>query len=1167
MDASGGDMSERTEPNSGIGTRGVTSVDARSLRFQMLGAIRATLNGSAVNLGGPQQRAVLALLLIDPDSPVPVAYIADALWGERPPPGSATTIQTYVFHLREALEPDRTRGAPAQVLVSDRGGYRLDTRNAAVDAREFEDLARSGVERVRTGEYKQALRELDAALGLWRGDVLADVAELEAVAPVSARLNELRLTTIEARMDALLALGRHALVVGELDELVAADPLRERLHAQRMLALYRCGRQADALAAYRHLRQILDDEIGVEPSPPLSELHQAILAHDRSLTEGLTASVASAPGRVSPSGPTTKRHPGRRRVMVASAAAVIVAAGTAAAVVAAHGERSSLRALPPNSVGLIDADGSLHDAVAVGQSPTAITSAAGSLWVANGGTNTVMRIDPRAHIVIREIAVGTDPVAITATGSDVWVVNATDGTVDRINTDVNRVVGQPIKVGNQPGAIAAGPSGVWVANTGDDTVQRIDPDSSQADPAIAVGGGPDGLLAADANSVWVANGLDGTVSQLNPHSRLVHAPIHVGVGPSGLAFIDGSVWVVNSLEQSVSRIDPTSGVRATFLDVGDGPTAATSDGRFLWVAASHSATVTRIEPRSREVRRFGVGASPVALTALGSSVFIAAQPFAATSHVGGTLTVGIDKLPGTSYGIDPANLYYYWTTAAERFVYDGLIAYRAADGAAGYTLVPDLAARMPDVSQDGKTYTFTVREGIRYSTGRLVQPQDFARGFRRVFTVGGAGNPGLFNGVVGAAGCLVHPVACDLSRGVVADDARHRLTIHLIAADADFLYKLTYFVFPTPPGTSPKQLTTPLPGTGPYQIKAPLTRRNPVDRHPEVVFDTLIPNGYFRQWSFAAQPAGYPDVIKFREYRDAEAAVKAVQAGTIDIGRIPGGDTAKLAHVIAGLQLREPARVHAVVPPGTWWESLNMEVAPFDNQLARQAINYAIDREQVIKDVFGPGVVRPSCQMLPANFPSFEWYCPYTRAGPKPYNGPDLAKARRLVKQSGTRGTQVTVYVIIERPSDHALLADFAKALHDIGYRVSTRTLPDNNASYGLVSDPRHAVQISGKDGWIADYPSADTFYDPLLSCRVKDLDPSKFCNKGIDDLAAAARSIARSDPSKARQLWKQIDKLVTDQAPWVTLGSEMIFHFTARRVGNYQSTPFNPLYDQLWVK
>lgn len=1153
-----------------------TSSDADGLRFEMLGAIRVKVHGSVVNLGGPQQRAVLALLLIDRDTPVQVAHIADALWGERPPPGSATTIQTYVFHLREALEPGRSRRSPAQVLVSDRGGYRLDTMSAAVDAREFEDLAHAGLERMKNGEYEPALRELDAALGLWRGDVLADIAELEAVAPIAARLNELRLTVIEARADALLALGRHVVVVGELDELIVANPLRERLHAQRMLALYRCGRQADALAAYRRLHEVLDTEIGVEPSPPLRELHQAILTHDPSLTDGgatvADTRTASAPGVSPPAAPAATRRPPRRRrwTLAASVAAVIVAAGTAAAVVVTHHQRTSLKALPPNSVGVIHADGSLHDAVPVGQSPTAVTHAAGSVWVANGGTDTVTRINPRTHAVVEEIPVGGNPVALAATTSDVWVVNAADGTVDRINTTVNRVVGDPIRVGNQPSAIASGPSGVWVANTGDDTVQRIDPYSSKLGKAIPVGGGPGGIIVA-TDSVWVANGLDGTVSQVDPATGTVRAPIHVGAGPAGMVIVDGSVWVANTLEQSVSRIDTTTGVAVdTITDVGDGPATPVSDGRFLWVAASHSGTIARIDPRSRDVHRYGVGASPVALATLGSSVYVASQAFAAASHRGGTLNVGVTQLPGDPFGIDPASLYMVWTMAGERFVYDGLVTYRLTNGAAGFTLVPDLAARMPTMSQDGKTYTFSLRSGIRYSTGRVVVAQDFARGFRRVFTVGGYANPALFNGVVGAAHCLAHATTCDLSQGVIADDAHHRLTIKLTAPDADFLPKLASLVYPAPPGTSAQQVTTsPVPGTGPYQIQAAHQRFNRADHTVETTFDTLIPNPHFHQWSFAAQPAGYPDVIKFHEFQEAQDAVNAVRAGKIDVARVGprvGSENPKLAPLIADLRLHDPGRLHAQPVPFSWWVALNTQVPPFDNARARRALNYAVDREQLIGDFFGPGLAAPGCQMLPPNFPSYKWYCPYTRAGPKPYNGPDLAKAKHLVEQSGTRGARVTVYRTITAPSDRALLEDLAKTLREIGYKPSIRAVPFTDTNDNFSYDPHNGVQVS-LTGWGADYPAPDTFYESILSCRVKDAQPSGFCNKHIDNLAAAARLTALTDPSSARRLWTKIDQAVTDEAPWIMLGTDTIRAFTSSKVGNYQSTPINPIYDQLWIK
>jgi ABC-type transport system substrate-binding protein len=158
------------------------------------------------------------------------------------------------------------------------------------------------------------------------------------------------------------------------------------------------------------------------------------------------------------------------------------------------------------------------------------------------------------------------------------------------------------------------------------------------------------------------------------------------------------------------------------------------------------------------------------------------------------------------------------------------------------------------------------------------------------------------------------------------------------------------------------------------------------------------------------------------------------------------------------------------------------------------------------------------------------------------------------------------VYGFIDGPADRALLAHLAQALRNIGYKASTRTVRYNDAGYTFVSDPRHGVQMWGKDGWIADYPSADTFYDTLNSCRVKN-QGSGFCDKYIDHLAAVARTTALTDPSKARRLWKTIDKLVTDAAPWVTLGIGRSFEFTSSRVGNFQSPPYIPLYDQLWVK
>jgi hypothetical protein len=170
---------------------------------------------------------------------------------------------------------------------------------AALDAAVFEDRVEAGRVALAAGEHARAAAVLRAALGLWRGPVLADLADYPFVGAEAARLEDLRLAALEARIDADLALGGHAGLTGELDRLVSEHPLRERVHAQRILALYRCGRQADALAAYRRVRELLADELGVDPEEPLQRLHHAVLTHDRALD--WRPATPGPPGASSPS--------------------------------------------------------------------------------------------------------------------------------------------------------------------------------------------------------------------------------------------------------------------------------------------------------------------------------------------------------------------------------------------------------------------------------------------------------------------------------------------------------------------------------------------------------------------------------------------------------------------------------------------------------------------------------------------------------------------------------------------------------------------------------------------------------------------------------------------------------------------------------------------------
>src|SRR5215468_7686358 len=278
------------------------AAETRFLEFGILGPLEVQVSGRAVPLGGPRQRAVLALLLLEANRVVSMDRLAEDVWGGDPPEGWATTLQTYVFHLRQALEPGRSRGAASGVLVTRGRGYLLRVDREHLDGALFQDGFAAGRAALEAGRCAEAAETLRKALELWRSPVLADLADYAFTRPEAARLEELRLATLEARIDADLALGRHDALTAELERLVAEHPLRERLHGQLMLALYRCGRQADALAAYRRVRDLLDGELGIDPGEPLQRLHGSVLAHDPAL-DWNDARPAPADGHHA--GPTT----------------------------------------------------------------------------------------------------------------------------------------------------------------------------------------------------------------------------------------------------------------------------------------------------------------------------------------------------------------------------------------------------------------------------------------------------------------------------------------------------------------------------------------------------------------------------------------------------------------------------------------------------------------------------------------------------------------------------------------------------------------------------------------------------------------------------------------------------------------------------------------------
>ncbi len=248
------------------------------VEYRILGSLEVRVDARPLRLSGHKQRAVLALLVLHPNEPVSADRLVDALWGEEPPANAANALQARVSQLRKALGPPARRW-----LETTPSGYVLRLEPGQLDAERFERARGAGSQALARGDLDAAARLLREGLALWRGGALADFAYDAFAQPEIARLEELRLAAIEDRVEADLCLGAHVEAIGELEALVREHPLRERLRGQLMVALYRSGRQADALSAYQDARSALVDGLGIEPSPPLRRLQRAVLEQDRSL--------------------------------------------------------------------------------------------------------------------------------------------------------------------------------------------------------------------------------------------------------------------------------------------------------------------------------------------------------------------------------------------------------------------------------------------------------------------------------------------------------------------------------------------------------------------------------------------------------------------------------------------------------------------------------------------------------------------------------------------------------------------------------------------------------------------------------------------------------------------------------------------------------------------
>jgi DNA-binding SARP family transcriptional activator/ABC-type branched-subunit amino acid transport system substrate-binding protein/DNA-binding beta-propeller fold protein YncE len=594
-----------------------------AIQARILGPLEIDVAGARVELRGGKQRELLAVLLIHADEVVSADRIIDALWGESPPSSALKTVQALVSRLRSTLGP--ASGA----LETHGHGYRLHLEPDQLDAAVFRMRLEEGRRALARGDAAASAELLRDALALWRGPALGEFRYEDFAQSEIARLDELRLAALEERIEADLALGRQQELVVELEELVSEQPLRERLRGQLMLALYRAGRQAEALSTYQEGRRALAEELGLEPGEGLQRLERQILDHDPEIA---APERATRPRLV----PTAAW---RRPRTIAAAGALVLAAAVGAGFY--QSTRGGEQIESARAVALDPESGDVVASVPLGTAPGTVAIGEGSVWVLDSDDKTISQIDPDSRKVVRTFSTSSTPTDIAVGAGAVWVGNADDTgdglfpqTVSRVDPEslTMETIELPPAPGGHVGAFAAGgrrlavsPEAVWVINP-DLTISRIDPRSNEIVARIrdvkaqdiAVGEGDVwvveqenrvteidtgsntvanrvvveetllGPLSVGGGAVWVTDIENGNVLRISGRKRTA---IALDTWVADVSFGSGAVWVTNEIADTVYRIDPTTNVARRIDGLYSPRGVAAGDGD-VWV--------TTAEPPSRD---------------------------------------------------------------------------------------------------------------------------------------------------------------------------------------------------------------------------------------------------------------------------------------------------------------------------------------------------------------------------------------------------------------------------------------------------------------------------------------------------------------------------------------------------------------------------------------
>jgi peptide/nickel transport system substrate-binding protein len=855
----------------------------------------------------------------------------------------------------------------------------------------------------------------------------------------------------------------------------------------------------------------------------------------------------------------------RRRTIAAAVIAVAALTATVIAVAARNGDDTptSVTAVAADSVAELDAaDGRIMSTTQVGRRPVGLVATDTGVWVTNSVDRTLSGVaTDEGKTSITNIAVGSGPSAVAEVGQVLWVANLDGHSISRVSPVTKTLAGEPVESGNGLSDIAYGAGSVWITNAIDGTVWKIDPTTGVPSDKIKVAPALSAVYA-DENSVWTVSESAGTLTQLDPRTAAIVRVVHVGNGARDVTVGGGAVWVANAFDGTVSRVDADDGRVGATIRVGAGPRALAFASGNLFVANESDGTLTVIDADDNSTHEIDLANAPMGLTAAGDRVWVSVRG-GILRYRGGALRVGVPLLPDRpAPGVfDPPFSWSGFGFAVTTAAYDGLVAYQQVGGVQGGALAADLAEEILPPTDGGRTYTFRLRRNLRYSDGSRVHATDVRTSLERQF-LGNAPGKYFFSSIAGADECS--PKACDLSAGVVTDDAARTVTFHLRRPNPDFVYFLAIPLAAILPADTPprNQGLTPIPGTGPYLLAD-------AEGSSEAGSAVLTRNPNFHPRGTAA-PDGYVDRIEISWGGTVDEHLAKVKAGVEDW--TPYTENAKES--LAQLAAEVPAQFHLFDRPAISFAILNPKTPPFDDVRVRRAVNFAVDRRALADAVAGSLGADVTCQILPKDVFGHVPYCPYTLHPDASgvWIGADLATARRLVVESGTQGQRVAITYQVYG-SGAAAAPVLADTLRSLGYRVALDPLSGDDP-FDPFALPGYQILLAG---WLADNPSAADFFVPLLACpatfervagpAANQTNISHYCSRAVDADITAALALQQRNPLAAVDAWAAVDRQITDAAPWVTMATFRSATVVSPRVGNVL---FNPvlgfLMTQMWL-